>query len=75
MKVFVYGTLKPGEQNYPAYCEGKAIAEIIIHTRQFAKRQRTWFRAYPEIQWFDATAPDLLEQVWQYYMTNHIGAI
>jgi gamma-glutamylcyclotransferase (GGCT)/AIG2-like uncharacterized protein YtfP len=26
MKVFVYGTLKPGEQNYSAYCEGKAIA-------------------------------------------------
>jgi tRNA dimethylallyltransferase len=45
----------------------EAIAEIIIHTRQFAKRQRTWFRAYPEIQWFDATASDLLEQVWQYY--------
>jgi tRNA dimethylallyltransferase len=43
----------------------EAIAEIIIHTRQFAKRQRTWFRAYPEIQWFDPMAPDLLEQVWQ----------
>jgi len=46
-----------------------AIAEIIIHTRQFAKRQRTWFRAYPEIKWFDATAPDLLEQVWQSYQS------
>jgi tRNA dimethylallyltransferase len=46
-----------------------AIAEIIIHTRQFAKRQRTWFRAYPEIQWFNATAPDLLEQLWQYYQS------
>ncbi|MEB3122689.1 MAG: tRNA (adenosine(37)-N6)-dimethylallyltransferase MiaA [Snowella sp.] len=46
-----------------------AIAEIIIHTRQFAKRQRTWFRAYPEIQWFDPTAPDLLEQVWQSYQS------
>ncbi|MEB3308958.1 MAG: tRNA (adenosine(37)-N6)-dimethylallyltransferase MiaA [Snowella sp.] len=44
-----------------------AIAEIILHTRQFAKRQRTWFRAYPEIHWFDANAPDLLDQVWQYY--------
>jgi tRNA dimethylallyltransferase len=46
-----------------------AIAEIIIHTRQFAKRQRTWFRAYPEIQWFDPTASDLIEQVWQYYQS------
>ena len=47
----------------------EAIAEIIIHTRQFAKRQRTWFRAYPEIQWFDATTPDLPERVWQYYQS------
>ncbi|RCJ34585.1 tRNA (adenosine(37)-N6)-dimethylallyltransferase MiaA [Nostoc punctiforme NIES-2108] len=36
----------------------------ILHTRQFAKRQRTWFRAYPQIQWFDANDPDLLEKVW-----------
>ena len=51
------------------YSLEEAIAEIIIHTRQFAKRQRTWFRAYPEIQWFDATAPDLVEQVWQSYQS------
>ncbi|MBE9123862.1 tRNA (adenosine(37)-N6)-dimethylallyltransferase MiaA [Tychonema sp. LEGE 07199] len=37
----------------------------ILHTRQFAKRQRTWFRASPEIEWFDVSAPDLLERVWQ----------
>ena len=37
----------------------------VLHTRQFAKRQRTWFRAYPEIVWFDADYPDLLEKVWQ----------
>jgi len=37
----------------------------VLHTRQFAKRQRTWFRAYPEIEWFDADSPDLLEKVWQ----------
>jgi tRNA dimethylallyltransferase len=37
----------------------------VLHTRQFAKRQRTWFRAYPEIEWFDADNPDLLELVWQ----------
>lgn len=37
---------------------------IVLHTRQFAKRQRTWFRAYPQIQWFDAEQPDLLEQMW-----------
>ncbi len=38
---------------------------IVLHTRQFAKRQRTWFRAYRAIEWFDADAPELVEKVWQ----------
>ncbi len=37
----------------------------VLHTRQFAKRQKTWFRASPQIEWFDANSPDLVEQVWQ----------
>ncbi|MGB3203890.1 MAG: tRNA (adenosine(37)-N6)-dimethylallyltransferase MiaA [Crinalium sp.] len=37
----------------------------VLHTRQFAKRQRTWFRAYPAIEGFDADQPDLLEKVWK----------
>jgi len=40
---------------------------IVLHTRQFAKRQRTWFRADSTIEWFDADRPDLLDQVW-----NHV---
>jgi tRNA dimethylallyltransferase len=40
---------------------------IILHTRQFAKRQRTWFRAIPDIQWFDVTSDNLLDNIWQYY--------
>jgi tRNA dimethylallyltransferase len=35
----------------------------VLHTRQFAKRQRTWFRSMPEIQWFDSNAVDLVGQV------------
>lgn len=27
LKVFVYGTLKPGEINYQRYCEGKVVEE------------------------------------------------
>lgn len=42
-----------------------AIADIVLHTRQFAKRQRTWFRKTKDINWFDANDPDLLENVWQ----------
>ena len=38
---------------------------IVLHTRQFAKRQRTWFNAISEIQWFDADSSNLLDQVWQ----------
>ncbi len=26
LKVFVYGTLKPGESNYQSYCAGKVVA-------------------------------------------------
>jgi tRNA dimethylallyltransferase len=37
----------------------------VLHTRQFAKRQRTWFRACPEIEWFDPEAPDLVATVEQ----------
>jgi tRNA dimethylallyltransferase len=37
----------------------------VLHTRQFAKRQRTWFRAYPQIEWFNADNANLLEQVEQ----------
>ncbi len=40
------------------YLDGKltreaAIEQTIIRTRQFAKRQMTWFRAEPGIQWID----------------------
>ena len=30
----------------------EAISNIKIHTRQYAKRQMTWFKKDPEIQWF-----------------------
>ena len=58
-----YAELKPYLQG--DYSLETAKREIILHTRQFAKRQRTWFRADSTITWFDAAAPDLVEQVWQ----------
>lgn len=45
--------------------QSEAKDATVLHTRQFAKRQRTWFRADPQIEWFDADHPDLLEQVLQ----------
>ena len=59
-----------GYREIKQYLTGKiSLAEAkdltVLHTRQFAKRQRTWFRAYPQIEWFDVEQPDLIKQVWQ----------
>lgn len=43
----------------------EAIALIVTHTHQFAKRQRTWFKKNKNIYWFDNTSSNLVEQVWQ----------
>lgn len=32
-------------------------ADIALRTRQFARRQRTWLRKFPEIEWLDALGP------------------
>jgi len=31
----------------------EAVERIKINTRQFAKRQRTWFRRFPNVNWID----------------------
>lgn len=33
LNVFVYGTLKPGEANFAAYCQGKIRSQIPAYTR------------------------------------------
>ncbi|KHL00789.1 tRNA (adenosine(37)-N6)-dimethylallyltransferase MiaA [Sinomonas humi] len=38
----------------------EAAEETIIATRQFARRQVTWFRADPRVQWLDALRPDVV---------------
>jgi tRNA dimethylallyltransferase len=58
-----------GYAEFKHHLQGKlsrdeAVEQTILHTRQFAKRQRTWFRADPTIHWFDANAKDLDTQVW-----------
>ncbi len=30
----------------------------------FAKRQRTWFRAEPDVAWLDASGADVVERAW-----------
>lgn len=41
----------------------EALEEAKRRTRRFARRQQRWFRRDPRIRWFDALAPDLDEQV------------
>jgi len=36
----------------------QAIERAWIATRRYAKRQRTWFRAEPGLEWLDADRPD-----------------
>jgi len=50
------------------YSLAEAEQLMIKNTRQFAKRQRTWFRKR-DIHWFDADAPDLVDRVWQKVQT------
>ena len=74
-----YGAALPllntlGYQEIKQYLAGncsliEAEALIGLHTRQFAKQQRTWFRGDRAIEWFDADALDLLEQVWARVVT------
>lgn len=40
----------------------EAVESTIVRTRQFAKRQLTWFRRDERIQWLDATDPQLVEK-------------
>ena len=51
------------------YLEGQcsldeAQQHIARHTRQFAKRQRTWFRGDRTIQWVDSDDPHQWDTVW-----------
>jgi tRNA dimethylallyltransferase len=46
------------------YIDGKisleeAVQQIKVHTRQYAKRQMTWFKKDQAIKWFDATKVSL----------------
>lgn len=40
----------------------EAAEDTVVATRQFARRQLTWFRADPRITWLDWDAPDLTAQ-------------
>ncbi|MGW9405617.1 tRNA (adenosine(37)-N6)-dimethylallyltransferase MiaA [Arthrobacter sp. NPDC055585] len=39
----------------------QAVEDTVVATRQFARRQLTWFRADPRVTWLDARDPNLLQ--------------
>ncbi len=39
----------------------QAVEDTVVATRQFARRQLTWFRADPRVTWLDAQDPNLLQ--------------
>ena len=49
------------------YLEGEcsldeAIEATVMGTRRYARRQRSWFRRDPRIEWLDAAAPDVVDR-------------
>ena len=37
--------------------------EIVRATKRFARRQESWFRADPRIEWFDLSQPDAVDRI------------
>jgi len=60
-----------GYKEIPDYLKGittlEQTAELIrIHTRQYAKRQMTWFRKNRDIVWFDLSAPGFENKIFDF---------
>ncbi len=65
-----------GYQEVRQYLRGEISLEesetlTVMHTRQFAKRQRTWFNGIKEIEWFDADDQNLTDRVLSRVMEFH----
>ncbi len=59
------------KQLFPFFEGGISLADaeaaIALATRQYAKRQMTWFNRDGRIRWFEADAPDLIQDLVRYY--------
>lgn len=50
--------------------EAEMVEKATIASQQLAKRQLTWLRSWPKLYLFEATYPDLVEEVLK-YLSNH----
>lgn len=59
-----------GYKEIVAFIQGKltlpeAVTKAKQHTRNFAKRQLTWFKKIPEIKWFKTDEKDVVDNIQQ----------
>ncbi len=45
------------------YDDARMVERGLVATRQLAKRQLTWLRGWPELEWFRLEDPDLIRRV------------
>lgn len=50
----------------PDLAPAELVDEIVRATKRFARRQESWFRADPRVEWFDAGAPDVARRVFDH---------
>jgi tRNA dimethylallyltransferase len=46
--------------------------EITRATKRFARRQESWFKADPRVVWFDASDPNVVDRLGDYF-THNLG--
>jgi len=68
-----------GYKDVAAFLKGEvdldsARERIIISTRQFAKRQLTWFRADKRVNWLEESGPDAAES-WMEWILKHLEKV
>lgn len=52
--------------------QNQSIEDIKKHTRNYAKRQLTWFKSYENLIWLDGSPIDIANQVWSKYKLFYI---
>lgn len=53
--------------------EDTAVADTIVATRRFVRRQRSWFRRDRRLTWIDAALPDLVERCLHVVKERSVG--
>ena len=54
--------------------EAEAIAETTLLTQRYARRQMSWFRRDPRIQWFDYQDPELHQKLQETVFGQLLGS-